>query len=51
MKARDRKQRRTHSATDADSCSRHSGPPSGYHMRGSPLPRLLCDGLLLVLCI
>jgi hypothetical protein len=24
---------------------------SGYCMRGSPLPRLLSDGLLMVLCI
>lgn len=31
-------------------CSRCSGH-SGYHIRGSPPQRLLCDGLSLVLCI
>jgi len=24
---------------------------NGYYMRGRPLPRSLCDGLVLVLCI
>ncbi len=33
------------------SCSRYSDHHTGYHMRGILLPRSLCDGLLLVLCI
>jgi hypothetical protein len=29
----------------------HMSMNAGYYMRGSPLPRSLCDGLVLVLCI
>lgn len=38
------------STTGTSTRSRCSGH-SGYRMRGSPLRRSLCDGLLLVLCI